>query len=462
MMTDKSNKSLTDGYNAIFRGAYEGGASHFVFGFMPYAHREIPDIADVEVTKILDEKIALSYAFGLALSGKRTVCMLSAIPFDLASTYGYTGINGALVILYLEDNEHIEYDSRSFWAACNYPVFEPSDPSEIKRFIKISFNFSEKYDIPVVIRVNRRILDSFCYIEICEPKVIKDRPYRRDPSKYVLLPSTVKLCKEDIDVRRHRIQEDVEGFPVNNVSDLSSDIGIIASGTVARSVKECMDDVALFSLGISYPLPIVKLKEFASKHSKLFVIEEHPFIELELKKNGIDCLGESLFPSSGPRTVREIAATLLKRTFTEESNKYTRRSPDLCYDCGLMSVFSKVKEFGYPVFTDNGCGVLGGAFLGATELGVKYSLPTALAFGKKGMCICVLTYKELCQQYHVLNNFELSNVALVIPLTSRDIENFAPLINGIQAISIRDFNRLDDIKSGVYLVILDRVCKYEN
>lgn len=462
MENNLPEKKLLDGYNAMFQGAYEGGASHFVFGSMPYDHRDIPDNVDLQVTRLTDEKTALSFAFGVALSGKRTVCFLSAIPFDLASAYGYTGINGALVIVYLEDNDHIGYDSRPFLSACNYPIFEPSDPYEIKRFIKISFNFSEKYDIPVVIRVNRRLLDSFSHVEIGERKIIKDRPYRRDPSKYVLLPSTVKLCREDAEVRRQRIAEDVDGFPVNTVSEGVGDIGIIASGAVARSVKECMGDVALFSLGISYPLPINKLKDFASKHSKLYVIEEHPFIELELKKNGIDCSGESLFPCSGPRTVREISAVLLKRTFSEEDAKYTRRSPDLCTDCGLVSVFTKVKTFGYPIFTDSGCGVLGGAFLGATELGLKYSLPTALAFGKKDKCICVLSYKELCEQYHAFDSLELSDVALVVPVENRDIERFSPSIKDLRVFNEQDFNSLDDIEKGVYLVVLDKVCKYEN
>ncbi len=462
MENNLPEKKLLDGYNATFQGAYEGGASHFVFGSLPYNHRVIPNDVDLQVTRLTDEKTALSYAFGLALSGKRTVCFLSAIPFDLASAYGYTGINGALVILYLEDNDHIGYDSRPFLSACNYPIFEPSDPYEIKRFIKISFNFSEKYDIPVVIRVNRRLFDSFCYVEIGEKKIIKDRPYRRDPSKYVLLPSTVKLCREDVEVRRQRIAEDVDGFPVNSISDNGGDIGIIASGSVARSVKECMGDVALFSLGISYPLPINKLKDFATKHSKLYVIEEHPFIEIELKKNGIDCIGEALFPNSGPRTVREISVALLKRAYAEEGAKSTPRTPDFCIDCGFVSVFIKAKAFDYPIFTDNGCGVLGGGFLGATELGLKYSLPSALAFGKKGMCICILTYKEFCEQYRIFDEINDSAVAVIVHVSGNDFEKYIPLVKEVHVLDEKQFEALDRIEQGVYFVVTDKVCKYEN
>lgn len=460
MTSKESSKTLMDGYNAAFVGAYEGGASHFVFGAMPYDHRSIPDV-DIAVKTISDEKIALSFAFGLSLSGKRTVCLLSSIPFDLASMYGLTGINGALVILYLEDNDRIGYDSRSFWSACNYPIFEPSDPYEIKRFIKISFNFSEKYDIPVVIRVHRRLLDSFCYVERTERKIIKDKPFKKDPSKYALLPSTLKLCREDAEVRRSRIANDVDSFPVNTVSECGGNIGFIASGAIARSIKECISDASVFSLGISNPLPIAKIREFADKHSKLYVIEEHPFIELELIKNGISCVGEALFPSSGPRTVREITSQILKKPVVEKRPEHLH-VPDMCDSCGFRAVLTKVKDLKYPIFTDSGCGVLGATCLDSTDVGIKYSLPTALAFGEKDMCICVLTYREFCDQFIIINDHVISNIAIVVPVSGSDYERYLPFVKNVHTLMEKDFNQIDEIDEGVYFVLMDRVCCYED
>ncbi len=460
MTSKEPSRSLMDGYNAAFVGAYEGGASHFVFGSMPYDHRSIPDV-DIAVKTISDEKAALSFAFGLSLSGKRTVCLLSSIPFDLASMYGFTGVNGALVILYVEDNDRIGYDSRSFWSACNYPVFEPSDPYEIKRFIKISFNFSEKYDIPVVIRVHRRLLDSFCYVERAEKKEIKDKPFKKDPSKYVLLPSTLKLCREDAEIRRLRIAKDVDSFPVNTVTESGGNIGFIASGPIARSIKECISDASIFSIGISNPLPISRIKEFADKYSKLYVIEEHPFIELELIKNGISCVGEALFPSSGPRTVREIASQILKKPVVEKRSEHLH-VPDMCESCGFGAVLSKVKDFKYPIFTDNGCGVLGAISLGSTEVGIKYSLPTALAFGEKDMCVCVLTYREFCDQFFMINDIVLSNVIIVVPVSGSDHEKYLPFVKNVHTLTDKEFDKMDEINKGIYFVVMDQVCCYEN
>lgn len=459
----KNNEvELLNGYNAMFRGAYESGASFFVTATKSFNKYPLPEYEELKVVSLTDERNALSYAFGLALSGKRVVCFLTSIPFDLVTEYSYTGINGSLILVYLEDNDHLEYDSRPFFKACGYPIFEPADPSELKRFVKISFNFSEKYDVPVVIRTSRRLFDSLCDVPLAERKVIVDKPYKKDSSKYVLLPSTIKLCAEDIVQRNVRMTVDSEGFPINQVFDGTINIGVIASGEVARSVREAMPDYNLLCLGMSNPLPINKIKEFAQKMDKLYIIEEHPFLENILRNRGIECVGEDLFPRNGRRTVKEIAAWIMGKASEKTEKKYGLRTPDFCNECPLVPIVFSLKKKNLPIFTDNGCGVLSGCFMSANEVGIKYSLASAIAFSHYNECISFLTVDEFISQITSIIELDISNITIVVAVSGENYKSYCSLLNAqYEEATLEEFLKIEKLKKIIYFVKVDKVCKYE-
>lgn len=457
------DKKLLNGFESVFRGAYESGASYCVVDKRLYAKNPLFKNDNLNVIVLDDEKIVLSYAFGLALSGKRALCFLSSIPFDLAVQYGYTGINGSFVIVYLEDNECLEYDSRPFFATCNYPIFEPSCPQELKRFVKISFNFSEKYDVPAVIRVDRRLLDSLESVILCEPKSIQDKPYKRDSSKYVLIPSTIKLCAEDIATRNERLSKDCENFPINVSTVGKGKIGVVASGQIARAVLETMKEASVFSLGMSNPLPIEKIKQFALSVERLYVIEEHPFIENVLRKNGIECEGESLFPRSGRRTVSDIANWIMKKNVISAESNVGIRTPDFCVDCGLVPVCIALKKKNLPLFTDNGCGVFAGCFLGANEVGLRSAFPVASAFSRSNECVCLLTQSEFvsCINAVLLLLSELPTT--VVAVDNNDYQRFLPIFEDKTIeINLEDFAKIEKLERKIYFVRVEKVCKYES
>lgn len=461
-MSEVIENQLMQAYYAMFRGAYESGVSECSLGSKFFSHLSLPKYEEMQINNFSDDKTALSYAFGVALSGKRTLCFIQDIPFNLVSQYSYTGVNGALVVVYLEDNSFVEYDSRPFFKTCNYPIFEPSDAKELKKFVKISFNFSEKYDVPVIIRVSRNLLNSFSDVPIVAKKDIKDKPYKKDASKYVLLPSTIKLCAEDIVERNRRLVADVGSFPVNVETRLDNKIGVIASGEIAQMVKESMPQASLLALGISNPLPMEKIKAFAESVGELYVIEEHPFIETALIKEGIKCKGEVLFPREGRRTVADIASWITGETAPQTETRYGIRTPEFCNDCGLVPVAFSLKKFGLPVFTDIGCGILSGCFMSANEVGISCSIVSALAFSKTQKCISFLLENEFIEQLTALQKLDLSNICIVVAVDNDNFKKYIPLINGECAeISVEDFSKLESVDSKVYFVKVEKVCKYE-
>ena len=55
------------------------------------------------------------------------------------------------------------------------------------------------------------------------------------------------------------------------------------------------EDTSFLKLGLTNPLPMDLIREFASKVEKLYVMEElDPFMEEQIKAAGIDCVGKDL------------------------------------------------------------------------------------------------------------------------------------------------------------------------
>lgn len=459
-MKEIENK-LMQGYSAMFRGAYESGVSACLLGAKSFSHQSLPVYDGMEITRLPNDKAALSYAFGLALAGKRTLVFMQEIPVKLVSEYSYTGINGAVVIVYVEDNSHLEYDSRPLFKACNYPIFEPSDAKELKRFVKISYNFSEKYDVPVVIRVSRNLLNSFSDVPVGERKVILDKPYKKDNSKYVLLPSTIKLCAEDIVARNARLAKDVESFPVNVETLKDKKIGVIASGEIAEMAKEAMPKASILAIGISNPLPMEKIKHFCASVGEVYVIEEHPFIELALLKEGIKCKGVELFPREGRRTVAEIASWIMGENSPQTETRYGLRTPDFCTDCGIVPIAFTLKKFGLPIFTDTGCGILAGCFMSANEVGISCSLLSAAAFSVSQRAVALLLENEFFEHITALNDLDLTNVSIVVVVDNADYKRYLPILGDCIELSAGDFSKMQTIEPKIYFVKVEKVCKYE-
>lgn len=55
------------------------------------------------------------------------------------------------------------------------------------------------------------------------------------------------------------------------------------------------EGTSFLKLGLTYPLPMDLIRDFAKKVEKLYIIEElDPFMEDEIKAAGIDCVGKEL------------------------------------------------------------------------------------------------------------------------------------------------------------------------
>ena len=131
---------------------------------------------------------------------------------------------------------------------------------------------------------------------------------------------------------------------LNNYEINDTKIGIVASGMCYTYAKEVFkDDASYMKLGFTNPLPMEKIKEFASKVDNVYVIEENdPFIEEQLKANNIKCHGKDIFPSYGELTPDVIRKSVFGKTNdTIDYNKdlVVNRPPGLCAGCPHRGFF---------------------------------------------------------------------------------------------------------------------------
>jgi len=68
----------------------------------------------------------------------------------------YTSVEGGMVILSADDpsmfSSQNEQDNRHYARLANIPMVEPSNPQEIKDLMKYSYELSEQFKIPILMR----------------------------------------------------------------------------------------------------------------------------------------------------------------------------------------------------------------------------------------------------------------------------------------------------------------------
>ncbi|MDF3000662.1 MAG: iorA, partial [Bacillota bacterium] len=144
------------------------------------------------------------------------------------------------------------------------------------------------------------------------------------------------------------------------------EVGVISSGVAYQYAKEVFgNDASYLKLGMTFPMPMEKMKKFADRVETLYIVEEmDPYIENHLKMAGISCIGKEIIPKMDELNP-DIVRKAVMGTETEAlkvDKKATARPPALCAGCphrGIFYTLSKMKKL--IVTGDIGCYTLGSA-----------------------------------------------------------------------------------------------------
>ena len=368
------SKKLLIGNEAVARGLYEAGlrvASSYPGTPSTEITECIAKYDDVYSEWAPNEKVAMEVAAGAAIAGARSFCAMKHVGLNVAAdplfTASYTGVNAGMVIAVADDpgmhSSQNEQDSRHYAKAAKVMMLEPSDSEECLQYAKLAFDLSEQFDTPVILRLTTRVAHSRSLVHVSERDEKALKEYKKDPMKYVMMPGMA--IKKHIVVEQ-RILDQIawaETAEINTVEYNSTEIGVITSGISYQYAKEALGENASYlKLGCVYPLPVQKIKDFAVKCKKVYVLEElDPFIEEHCKQNGIEVIGKEAFTLQGEYSQSLIAKVILGKedAFLATDLNIPARPPVLCAGCPHRGLYYALKKLNVTVSGDIGCYTLG-------------------------------------------------------------------------------------------------------
>lgn len=368
-------KKLMLGNAAVARGAYEAGV-RVVSSYPGTPSTEITESIvkydDIYVEWAPNEKVACEVAIGASIAGARSMSCMKHVGLNVMAdpvfTVSYIGTNGGLVLCVADDpgmhSSQNEQDSRHYAAAAKIPMLEPADSAECKEFTKLAYEISEEFDTPVFIRLSTRVSHSQSLVELNDRADIDLKPYEKNIPKNVMMPAMAIGRHVVVEKREAALREYAETTALNVVEDNGSKIGVISSGAAYMYSKEALGNkVNYLKIGMAYPLPEKKIKEFADSVEKLYCIEElDPIIENYVKSIGVEVIGKEKFTMLGEYSQNMIKKAVLgEDTEFRTIDKIPARPPVMCAGCPHRGTFYVLKKLGLTVSGDIGCYTLGAA-----------------------------------------------------------------------------------------------------
>ena len=369
-------KELMLGNAAVARGLYEAGCQ-VVSSYPGTPSTEITEECakydEIYCEWAPNEKVAVEVAFGASLAGKRSFAAMKHVGLNVAAdpvfTMSYTGVKGGFVIGVADDpamhSSQNEQDSRHYAKAAKLPMLEPSDSAESLEFAKLAMELSEKYDTPVLLKMCTRVSHSQSVVETGERVVPEVAPYEKNAQKNVMLPANARKRHPLVEQRMADLVDFAEKTEINRIEMGSTKLGIITDSTSYQYAKEVMgDDASILKLGMIWPLPEQKIRDFAAKVERLIVIEElDPFIEEHCKMLGLKVEGKSIFPVLGEFSQNLVAEKLGRPVDAGKKldEPIPERPPVMCPGCPHRGLFHTLAKNKCTVMGDIGCYTLGAA-----------------------------------------------------------------------------------------------------
>ncbi len=380
------------GAEAIAQGALDAGISG-VYAYPGTPSTEITEFIQrnrISLEKKIhhqwssNEKTAMESALGMSYAGKRALVCMKHVGLNVAAdgfmNAAITGTGGGLIVAVADDpsmhSSQNEQDSRYYADFALLPVFEPSTQQEAYDMVFKAFELSEKYLLPVMLRITTRLSHSRASVVLKTSVEQKKLKLPKDPRQFVLLPALArKRYKRLLAVQTELIAES-ESSQFNFLKPgADHSLGIITCGIAYNYVLENFPEGIPYPvLKISqYPVPVELVRTLSETCQSLLVLEEgYPLLENGLR----GMLNNSLVPIRGrldgaiPRD-GELSPDIVAKALGLETKTgpavpafLANRPPSLCKGCGHIDTYNALLEALKPygggrTFSDIGCYTLG-------------------------------------------------------------------------------------------------------
>ena len=315
-----------------------------------------------------NEKVALEVALGAAFAGARAIATMKHVGLNVAAdplfTATYTGVTGALIVVSADDpgmaSSQNEQDNRHYAVAAGVPMLEPSDSQEAYDLTLQAVEISERWKIPVLLRLTTRVCHSRT---IVRPRATHPPPrtpnFERDIRGRVMIPAYARPAGRRLRQKLSEIQAWNETCPLNRVVAGDKSLGIITSGISYMHAREAAPQVSVLKLSFTYPLPLEKIRAFAAGVNRCLVIEEgDPYLADAIRAAGVKVESKADMYRFGELSVPRVKRILAGDTSAEPA-PVPGKPPQLCPGCSHRYVFETLHKLDCIVAGDIGCYTLG-------------------------------------------------------------------------------------------------------
>ncbi len=379
-----------------------------------------------------NEKTAYETALGVSFAGKRSIVTMKHVGLNVAAdpfmNSSLCQIKGGLVCVVADDpsmhSSQGEQDTRYYADFAMVPLFEPTNQQEAYEMVGEAFEISEKFRVPVIMRMVTRLAHSRAVVHASE-KIRKENALEKGAAAdWMLLPALARKNYDKMIGKQAALVEWSSLYTRNRITlnPKRKDIAVITSGLGRNYYEENLADLAAASgdKGLpsvlhlaAMPYPADLIRQIADSAETVLVIEEGmPFLEKQLRgflptRTRIAGKLNGLLPRAGelnPDNVRKALGLAPRKSVADgfDMPALPGRPPQLCKGCPHHDSYSSLKlacerlnekegKVSTVVTADIGCYALGataplnaietivcmgasiGMARGAAEAGYKYA-----------------------------------------------------------------------------------------
>lgn len=333
-----------------------------------------------------NEKTAMEGALGMSYAGKRALVCMKHVGLNVAAdafvNSAITGANGGIVVVAADDpamhSSQNEQDSRFYGKFAQIPVLEPSNQQEAYEMVQYGFDLSEKYKVPVLLRITTRLAHSRAGVAMKSEKRTQNElslPARLN--QFVLLPGIARGNYRTLLDNQKFFKDESLSRGFNQYLDgKDKSMGIIVCGIAINYLKENYldEEIPYPILKINqYPIHKSLLEKIYSECDSILVLEDgYPMVEEQLRgslDNGKPIRGrmDETIRFDGELNPVKVGVAL---GFPEPQMRpipevVVPRPPALCPGCPHIDSYKAINEVleqEYSkgrVFSDIGCYTLG-------------------------------------------------------------------------------------------------------
>jgi len=339
------------------------------------------DLNQVKALWSINEKVAYESALAVAIGGQRALVSMKQVGLNVAADAFMNscpaGVNGGLVLVVGDEpachSSQNKQDTRHYRNLSGAVLLEPSDSQEAYDMTREAFAVSERFSLPVIIRLTTRT--AYGCTPVLRRKARNSRPafsWPKQPERFFIVPQVSRRLFKRLLERQVELGDWLvkSSYTVRRLDGLQARYrrGVLCTGIGYPLAKENVPHNWSLLKVAGEPFPDDLLSEFVRQHDEVLVLEEgDPLLEARVRhvSKGTKVRGRLSddLTQFGELQVREICAAIegTPRPLPPPNTDLPTRLPEICKPCGYHKVFAALKEIpDIATPSDIGCNSLGG------------------------------------------------------------------------------------------------------